>query len=121
MRSPRRLALFAAPLLFLGGCQTISSLGDHAAATVGLGDDAPKTYTASEESKAVRAGIAVADEPLAVDELPELLQAARPAARAPTLAAAAIALREGLNMGLLLVSVGVVSLSWWPDRELRRQ
>src|SRR5580700_4548432 len=63
----------------------------------------------------------VADEPLAVDELPELPQAARPAARAPTLAAAAIALREGLNMGLLLVSVGVVSLNWWPDRELRRR
>jgi len=65
MRSPRRLALFAAPLLFLGGCQTISGLGDHAAATVGLGDDSPKTYTASEESKPVRAGIAAADEPLA--------------------------------------------------------
>src|SRR5450755_3872457 len=43
-------------------------------------------------------------EPLA-DELPELLQAARPAARTPTLAAAAIALREGLNMRLLLFSV----------------
>jgi gamma-glutamyltranspeptidase/glutathione hydrolase len=43
----------------------MSSLGDHAAATVGLGDDSPKTYTASEESKAQRSGIAVADEPLA--------------------------------------------------------
>jgi gamma-glutamyltranspeptidase/glutathione hydrolase len=65
MRLPRRLAIFAAPLLFLGGCQTVSSLGDHAAATVGLGDDAPKTYTASQESKAQRSGIAAADEPLA--------------------------------------------------------
>ena len=45
------LPFFAAPLLLLGGCQTIASLGDHAAATVGLGDDAPKTYTASEVSK----------------------------------------------------------------------
>ena len=40
----------------------------------------------------------------------ELLQAARPAARAAMLAAPAIALSEGLNMGLLLlVSMGVVS------------
>jgi gamma-glutamyltranspeptidase/glutathione hydrolase len=58
-------ALFAAPLLLLGGCQTISSLGDHAAAAVGLEDEAPKTYTSSEVSQAVRSGIAVADEPLA--------------------------------------------------------
>jgi len=65
MRLPRRLALFAAPLLLMGGCQTMSSLGDHAAASVGLGDDTPKTYTASEESKPERSGIAVADEPLA--------------------------------------------------------
>src|ERR1700761_6058060 len=65
MRSPRRLALFAAPLLFLGGCQTLSSWGDSAAATVGLGDDGPKTYTASQESRAVRAGIAAEEEPLA--------------------------------------------------------
>ena len=65
MRSPRRLALFAAPLLLLGGCQTISSLGDSAVSTVGLGDDSPKTYTSSQESKAQRTGIAVADEPLA--------------------------------------------------------
>ena len=64
MRS-RLLALLAAPALFLGGCQTVSQLGDHAAATVGLADDVPKTYTASEESVAQRGGIAVADEPLA--------------------------------------------------------
>src|SRR5712691_278895 len=49
-------------------------------------------------------------EPLAVELLPELPQAARPAASAATLAAPAIALREGLNIWLLLVvSVGVVS------------
>ena len=48
----------------LGGCQTLSSLGDHAAATVGLGDDVPRAYTASQESQARRTGIAVADEPL---------------------------------------------------------
>jgi gamma-glutamyltranspeptidase/glutathione hydrolase len=64
MRS-RLLALFAAPLLFLGGCQTVSRLGDHTAATFGLEEDVPKTYTASEESTPMRGGLAVADEPLA--------------------------------------------------------
>jgi gamma-glutamyltranspeptidase/glutathione hydrolase len=43
----------------------MESLGDHAAATVGLGDDVPRAYTASEVSEAQHAGIAVADEPLA--------------------------------------------------------
>jgi gamma-glutamyltranspeptidase/glutathione hydrolase len=65
MMSRRFIALLAAPAFLLGGCQTIASLGDHAAATVGLGDDAPQTYTASEVSQAQRSGIAVADEPLA--------------------------------------------------------
>ncbi|HVV27890.1 MAG TPA: gamma-glutamyltransferase [Rhizomicrobium sp.] len=65
MLPPRLLALFAAPALFLGGCQTISALGDHTAATLGLADDVPATYTASEESRPVRSGIAVSDEPLA--------------------------------------------------------
>jgi gamma-glutamyltranspeptidase/glutathione hydrolase len=61
---PRRfLALSAA--LMLCGCQTLSSLGDHTAATLGMGDDVPKAYTASQESQARRTGIAVADEPLA--------------------------------------------------------
>jgi gamma-glutamyltranspeptidase/glutathione hydrolase len=64
MRS-RLLCLLAAPALFLGGCQTVSQLGDHTAATLGLGDDVPKAYTASEESTPHRSGIAVADEPLA--------------------------------------------------------
>src|ERR1017187_760936 len=59
-------------------------------------------------------------EPLA-DELPELLQAARPAARTPTLAAAAIALREGLNMRLLLFSVWSDELELVTDGELRRR
>jgi gamma-glutamyltranspeptidase/glutathione hydrolase len=63
--SRRLICLFAAPAVLLGGCQTLESLGDHAAATVGLGDDAPKAYTASQESEATRVGIAVADEPLA--------------------------------------------------------
>jgi hypothetical protein len=53
--------------------------------------------------------VAAAFDPVPV-ELLELLQAARPAARAAMLAASAIALSEGLNIGLLLlVSVGVVS------------
>jgi len=65
MWSGRYLALLAAPLLMLCGCQTLSSLGDHAAATVGLGDDVPRAYTANQESQARRTGIAVADEPLA--------------------------------------------------------
>ncbi len=64
MRS-RLLAFLAAPVLFLGGCQTFSNLGDHTAASLGLGDDVPKAYTASEESLPHRGGIAVADEPLA--------------------------------------------------------
>jgi gamma-glutamyltranspeptidase/glutathione hydrolase len=65
MLSKRLFALFTVPALFLGGCQTISSLGDHTASLVGLGDDAPKAYTSSEVSEASRSGIAVADEPLA--------------------------------------------------------
>jgi len=65
MRSRRLFALFAAPALMLGGCQTISNLGDHTAATLGLGDDVPRVYTASQQSEANRTGIAVADEPLA--------------------------------------------------------
>jgi gamma-glutamyltranspeptidase/glutathione hydrolase len=65
MLSQRFLALLAVPALMLGGCQTLSSLGDHTAATLGLGDDVPKAYTASQESEAKRTGIAVADEPLA--------------------------------------------------------
>ena len=64
MLSRRFLALLATPLM-LGGCQTLSGLGDHTAATLGFGDDAPKAYTASQESQARRTGIAVADEPLA--------------------------------------------------------
>lgn len=75
MLSPRFFALLAAPALLLGGCQTLSSLGDHTAATVGLGDDVPHAYTASEESKAQKAGIAVADEPLAARAGAAVLQA----------------------------------------------
>jgi hypothetical protein len=40
---------------------------------------------------------------LELAELPELLQAAMPATRAAALTAPAIALSEGLNIGLLLV------------------
>ncbi|MBA2589230.1 MAG: gamma-glutamyltransferase [Alphaproteobacteria bacterium] len=68
MLSKRHLALLAAPalmpLLMLAGCQTIESLGDHTASTLGLGDGTPQSYTASEISQGQRA-IAVADEPLA--------------------------------------------------------
>jgi gamma-glutamyltranspeptidase/glutathione hydrolase len=63
-RVARRLICLSASIL-LGGCQTLESLGDHTAATLGFGDDAPKAYTASQESEARRPGIAVADEPLA--------------------------------------------------------
>jgi gamma-glutamyltranspeptidase/glutathione hydrolase len=67
---PRRfIALLAAPLFtsafMLGGCQTVESMGDHTASSLGLGEDAPQTYTASEVSQVQRGGIAVADEPLA--------------------------------------------------------
>jgi gamma-glutamyltranspeptidase/glutathione hydrolase len=63
---PRRLtALLMVPAFALGGCQTLETLGDHTAATIGLEDDAPKVYTASEVSVPVRSGTAVADEPLA--------------------------------------------------------
>lgn len=65
MLSPRFIALLAAPALLLGGCQTLTSLGNHTAATIGLADDVPRAYTASEVSEAQNAGIAVADEPLA--------------------------------------------------------
>lgn len=68
MLSRRFIALLVAPLmlpLMLGGCQTLESLGDHAAATVGLGDDAPRAYTGSAVSQAQRNGIVAADEPLA--------------------------------------------------------
>lgn len=65
MLPTRFIALLAAQALLLGGCQTLSSLGDHAAATVGLGDDVPRAYTASEVSEVQQAGIAAADEPLA--------------------------------------------------------
>jgi len=65
MLSRRFLAVLVAPALMLGGCKTMSSLGDHTAATLGFGDDAPKAYTASQVSQARRTGIAVADEPLA--------------------------------------------------------
>src|SRR3569623_1522336 len=63
--STRSRALLAAPLLMLGGCQTVSELGDHTMSTIGLGDDTPKAYTSSAVSEAQRTGIAVADAPLA--------------------------------------------------------
>jgi len=66
MLSRRLVALLAAPLpLMLGGCQTLESLGDHAAATVGLADDIPRAYTGSEISVARHNGVVAADEPLA--------------------------------------------------------
>ena len=65
MLSKRLLALTFAPLLMVGGCQTVESLGDHTAATLGLGDGTPQSYTASQVSQSQRGGVAVADEPLA--------------------------------------------------------
>ena len=57
--SRRLIALFALPAVLLGGCQTVTSLGDHTAATLGL-EDEPKSYTASVVSQPKRTGIAVA-------------------------------------------------------------
>ena len=62
--SRRLIALLTMPACLLGGCQTVTSLGDHTAATLGL-EDEPKSYTASIVSEPKRTGIAVADEPLA--------------------------------------------------------
>jgi gamma-glutamyltranspeptidase/glutathione hydrolase len=62
--SRRFTALFVMPALLLGGCQTVTTLGDHTAATLGL-EDEPHSYTASVVSEPKRTGIAVADEPLA--------------------------------------------------------
>jgi gamma-glutamyltranspeptidase / glutathione hydrolase len=62
--SQRFTALFVMPALLLGGCQTITTLGDHTAATLGL-ENEPQSYTASIVSEPKRTGIAVADEPLA--------------------------------------------------------
>lgn len=62
--SRRLTLLLAMPVVLLGGCQTITSLGDHTAATLGL-EDEPHSYTASVVSEPTRSGIAVADEPLA--------------------------------------------------------
>lgn len=62
--SRRLIALFALPAVLLGGCQTVTGLGDRTAATLGL-EDEPKSYTASVVSQPKRTGIAVADEPLA--------------------------------------------------------
>ena len=60
----KRFPAFMAALL-LGGCQTVSSLGDHLASSVGLADDTPKSYTASSVSEPSKSGAAVSDEPLA--------------------------------------------------------
>src|SRR5579859_1586909 len=56
-------------------------------------------------------------------ELPELPQAARPAARAAMLAAPAIALRVRLDIGMLLLSVGMTSsgVSGGGGLDLRRR
>lgn len=61
----RLSVLLAAPLLALGGCNTLESAGDQLAAGIGLSEDAPRAYTSSEESEATRVGVAVSDEPLA--------------------------------------------------------
>ena len=43
MLSKRLLALVTAQALMLGGCQTFESIGDHTAATLGLGEDTPQS------------------------------------------------------------------------------
>ena len=62
--SRRFTAFFVMPALLLSGCQTVTSLGDHTAATLGL-ENEPQSYTASIVSEPKRTGIAVSDEPLA--------------------------------------------------------
>ncbi len=64
----------------------------------------PPTISVTVGEPAVAAAFCPVAGPLA-DELPELPQAARPAAMTPTLAAAAAAWRERLDMRVLLVSV----------------
>ena len=59
------LVFLAVPVLGLAGCNSFQQLGDHVAATVGLEDSAPKSYASSVVSEPNRAGVAVADEPLA--------------------------------------------------------
>jgi gamma-glutamyltranspeptidase/glutathione hydrolase len=61
----RLSVLLAAPFLALGGCTTLESAGDQLAAGMGLADEAPRSYTSSEESEATRIGVVVSDEPLA--------------------------------------------------------
>jgi gamma-glutamyltranspeptidase/glutathione hydrolase len=64
MMLKRLSALLIAPLM-LGGCVTAEYIGDNVAATVGLADEAPRSYTSSEVSEAARLGVVVSDEPLA--------------------------------------------------------
>jgi len=44
------------PAVLLGGCQTITTLGDHTAATLGF-EDEPHAYTSSVVSEPKRSGI----------------------------------------------------------------
>ncbi|MEY4706836.1 MAG: hypothetical protein RJB58_559 [Pseudomonadota bacterium] len=64
MMLKRLSALLVAPLM-LGGCVTAEYIGDNVIASVGLADAAPRSYTSSEVSEAVRLGVVVSDEPLA--------------------------------------------------------
>jgi len=64
MIAKRLSALLVAPLL-LGGCVTAEYIGDNIVASVGLTEEAPRSYTSSEVSEAMRLGVAVSDEPLA--------------------------------------------------------
>jgi gamma-glutamyltranspeptidase/glutathione hydrolase len=57
-------ALLVAPLL-LGGCVTAEYIGDNIVSSVGLTEEAPRSYTSSEVSEAMRLGVVVSDEPLA--------------------------------------------------------
>ena len=64
MMLKRLSALLVAPLM-LGGCVTAEYIGDNVAASFGLADEAPRSYTSTEVSEAVRLGVVVSDEPLA--------------------------------------------------------
>lgn len=80
----RTLALFAVPLIFLGGCSTVRSVSDGVTSTLGLGGDGNMSSTGEETSTVHRTGMTVADEPLAARAGARVLQEGGSAADAVT-------------------------------------
>ena len=79
----RSLALFAVPLLLLGGCDTLSSVSNGVTSTLGLGGD-ESAGSEQETSIARHIGMTVADEPLAARAGARALQEGGSAADAVT-------------------------------------